>query len=191
MAHETKDMKELAERIAKINEANGWAINVNDPQELGLKVALIASEAVEVLDEMDKYWEAMLVSKREAKKKAVIEFADIAIRVIHLANALSIPIHERTVDFNLGSQWLDIDDGPMHLAGVVTRQIIQPCFKLFEIIRQPLLNRAEVAALLHIILENTFWLAAMMSAGESLFPVIDAKLDKNAQRGFKHGGKNF
>jgi NTP pyrophosphatase (non-canonical NTP hydrolase) len=167
---------ELGEKAHKVNKANGWEIFTPDDWTNVLKLcahtALIhteITEAAEALEDND------LTNLRE-------ELADVAIRVSSIAHGIGAKLqhnfaHPSPEFTEVPTTELDISKGIMQLHKATSHAT--------EAVRKQ--DSAEFIIQLIIILLHT---AALSKAiGSDLAAEMDKKIEKNASRGHKHGGK--
>lgn len=184
------NLNELARRVSEINEANGWTIDPDDRIGLGLKIALVASEGAELLEELRKI-------DGEEQHRAIVEAADTMIRVLHLCDRLGIDAvhagYAETVPFVLLTGY----------ESAVARGVIMPAFRAFELVRSPEpldeLRKLQLANEFGTIIRACEGMVEALAPSNPEWPddpgvlyrIIDQKLEKNRGRGHKHGGKHF
>ena len=180
---------ELAERIVKINKANGWNVltpgDADNPYRIPTALCLIHSEITEA-------WQAYHIGDRKNFEE---ELADIEIRTLDMMGGLGYDI-EAWVTFGspkteLGKSLNDI--GRMRCASLNMGWSVVEWLMWLHTRTDLCLEhfrrengdgfRFEAAMLL---LDT---LAMGHEAKVDMDRQVAAKLEKNAQRGYRHGGK--
>ena len=174
----TVPFAELGEKAYTVNRNNGW--DVFTPQDWGNDVSVLklCANIALVHREIAEADEAVsandIVELRE-------EIADVAIRTASIAHGLGIDI-----DFNVKSyreelqipfHELDIMRGLMELHKVTSHAT--------EAVRSKDAGKL-VASLMGILLHSA---AISQTIGSNLAAEMEKKIEKNASRGHKHGGK--
>lgn len=196
------DLKEVAKRVTEVNEMNGWTIDLSNKLEMGLKFALCASEASEACEEYEvgQFGEdGAPISTAEWVKRMQVEFADVVIRVLHLMDKLQVDPQKAYVNVS-GHLRVGVADSGRdvrlfemeHFYAEVMRKVVMPSFRLFELYRKPEAPHPEQTARTfgRLILDCES-LCDKLDPANRLWSIVDAKLEKNRARGFKHGGKAF
>jgi hypothetical protein len=188
------NLNTLALRIDQINSANGFAIDITDHKDLCMRAALVASEASEALDEYDMAWRTREPRALGETIYAVqTELADVMIRALHLIYALggdSNALYVFTPREPIGPRDAALLQPPQFHAAVA-KKLVQPAFKAMELLRKgvtPERVQEALGQLMHVV-ANGEGFSEQLEPAMSIWAVIDAKLEKNAKRGFRHGGK--